>query len=275
MKKLATSLVAVLALGLSVSAVSAQTVSSNVEGLNDGVLTSDPQGPSATAVTSALTFIDTFTIDFSGDGFGRAVQRPDGIGAVVADALFANGQTGQYVEATTCWEETATNTSGAAQDYEFSFLITPPSLRVGDFAGASDLNPNRPEISFEATILVNGSVAFTAQAELLGGTVSHVLNETGTSLSPVFVGPGSVFGYDFSPYADVLNLGSVPNGGSVTVKYIMKARVDTPGFELGGRAQIGDPFDLDGTPGFTGELMPSSPVATEESSWGQIKKGLN
>lgn len=275
MKKLATSLVAVLALGLSVSAVSAQTVSSNVEGMNDGVFTADPQGPSAAVVTSFLTFIDTFDLAFSTDGFGRAIQRPDGVGAVLADAIYANGQTDNYVEATTSWEETATNNSGSAQDYVFDFLITPPSLRIGDYAGLSNTSSFPVDASFCVTILVDGNPAFTATANLIGGLAGHVLVETGTSLGPVAVGGGSEFGYDFSAYADQLALGSIPNGGSVTVTYEMKARVDAPGFETGGRAQIGDPFDLDGTPGFTGELMPSSPVATEESSWGKIKKGLN
>jgi hypothetical protein len=52
----------------------------------------------------------------------------------------------------------------------------------------------------------------------------------------------------------------------------MVARVDTPGFEAGGSAEIGDPFNLDGTPGFTGELRPDDPVVpTESSTWGAIK----
>lgn len=256
----------------SISAASAQTVSSNVSGVEGGVFSEDPQGPSASEVNSALTFFDASTIDFGREGFGRASQRPDGVAAVVADAVFANGATGNYAEATTSWTQTATNSSGVAQDYVFDFLITPPSLRIGDYAGLSELSANRPDVSFEVTILVDGIPAFSAEAHLIGGLVSHVLNETGTSLSPTAVGSGSDFGYDFASYADILDLGSVPNGGSISVTYLMTVRVDTPGFETGGRANIGDPFDLSGSPGFTGSLMPASPVATEPTTWGKLKR---
>jgi len=252
------------------TATSAQTVFSTVEGVNGGVFTSDPQGPSGSAVNSGLSFAGSASLDFSVDGFGEAVQRPDGVGAVLADALFANGQTGNYVEARTSWTDTATNTSGGPIDYVFNFLITPPSLRIGDYAGISDTSPQRPDISFHVTISANNVVVFEAEAHLIGGDVSHVLNETGTSLTPSFVA-GSEFGYDFQAYSDILNLGTVANNSSITVVYEMVARVDTPGYEVGGRAQIGDPFDLDGTPGFSGTLMPDTTVAIENSTWGQIK----
>ena len=100
-----TALVALLVsvCALTASAATAQTVTSLVEGNNRGVVTSDPQGPSAATVTSYLSFSGPATIDFSEDGFGRAVQSPDGSGAVLVDAVFANGQTGNYVEARTTW----------------------------------------------------------------------------------------------------------------------------------------------------------------------------
>ena len=110
-----------------------------------------------------------------------------------------------------------------------------------------------------------------ASANLIGGFVSHVLVEGGTSLSPTFVPGSSIFGYDFQPYADVLNLGSFNPGETVTVEYEMRVSVDTPGFEAGGRAQIGDPFDLDGTPGFSGTFIGNGVVATESRSWGEVK----
>jgi hypothetical protein len=255
---------------VSATAALAQTVSSNVEGNNGGVLTSDPQGPSASAVSSGLTFSGTATLDFSGDGLGQAAIRPDGIGAVLADAIFVNGMTGNFVEARTLWTDTATNNTALPVNYVFDFLITPPSLRIADFAGLPDASNNAPDISFHVTIRANSVIVFEAEAHLIGGDLSHVLVETGTSLSPSFV-PGSVFGYDFQSYTDVIGLGAVAPGGTMTVEYEMVARVDTPGFEAGGRAQIGDPFDLDGTPGFSGTLMEETPLPTENASWGQVK----
>jgi hypothetical protein len=80
-----------------------------------------------------------------------------------------------------------------------------------------------------------------------------------------------VFGYDFQSYTDMINLGPVVAGGTMTVEYEMVVRVDTPGFEAGGRAQIGDPFDLDGSPGFSGTLLTGGPVPTEETTWGRVK----
>jgi hypothetical protein len=270
MTRLLAAFVVLLALG-SVTAAGAQTCSSHVEGVNGGVLTSDPQGPSAAAVSSSLSFPGSASIDFSTDGFGEAVQRPDGVGAVLADALFANGQLGNYVEARTTWTKTATNTSASPISYVFDFFITPPSLRIADFARLPDASMNQVEVSFQATIRANGVVVFQAGAHLAGGDLSHVLTETGTSLSPTYILAGSAFGYDFSSHADVLNLGVVGPGGTMTVEYEMIARVDTPGFETGGQAKIGDPFDLDGTPGFTGSLDEDVPLPVEKVSWGRVK----
>jgi len=271
MPRTATLVLSGLFLALIATAPLAQTVSSDVEINNAGALSSDPQGPSNAAVTSNLTFPGAATIDFSGDGFGKATQRPDGVGAVLADVLIANGQPVNHAVASTNWTETVTNNTGVSTNYTFDFFITPPSLRIADYARLEETDLYRPDVSFQVTILANGSPIFQSEAHLIGGVVSHVLNETGTSLSPAFV-PGSVrFGYDFQPYADTIVLGPVAPGGSLTVEYQMVARVETPGFESGGRAQIGDPFDLDGTPGFSGTLTPGGPVPVEETTWGQIK----
>jgi hypothetical protein len=263
-------LATILAIASGISPALAQSVLSNVEGINAGVFASNPQGPSKTTVESGLTFPGTSTLDFAATGFGQATQRPDGVGAVAADAIFVNGQTGNYIEARTLWTESADNTSGAPADYVFDFSITPASLRIVDFAGLPDASNNAVDVSFQITIRANGAVVFEAGASVFGGNISHTLTETGTSLNPTFVA-GSVFGYDFAPYSDVLALGTVPNGGTITIEYEMVARVDTPGFEAGGRAEIGDPFDLSGTPGLSGTLRPAGPIPTQAASWGAIK----
>jgi hypothetical protein len=145
----------------------AQTVTSNVEGNNGGVITSDPMGPSSSTVISGLTFPGSATLDFSGDGFGQAEQRPDGVGGVVVNALFANGQTGNYVEARTTWTNTATNNSGAPVDYVFDFFITPAALRIRDFARLPDAANNAVDVSFLLTIRANSVVVFQAGASIL------------------------------------------------------------------------------------------------------------
>lgn len=174
---------AVVGVLLTVNAAShAQTVSSSVEGANAGVFTSDPQGPSAAAVNSSVSFAGSSSIDFLVAGFGTAIQRPNGIGAVVADALFANGQTGNYVDARTTWTETVTNNAAVPVTYVFDFYITPPSLRILDYARLPDAVNNQVDVSFHVTIRANSVVVFEAEAHLRGGTNSHVLGETGTSL---------------------------------------------------------------------------------------------
>jgi hypothetical protein len=114
-------------------------------------------------------------------------------------------------------------------------------------------------------------VVFQSSATLTGGFNSHLLTEGGTSLNPTFAGGGSVFGYDFQSRSDTIDLGLVGPGESITVEYEMTATVSTGGNEAGGLATIGDPFDLDGSPGFSGSLLADGVVAVESRSWAGLK----
>ncbi len=263
---------------VSAGAAQAQTVSSNVEGTVAGVFSNDPKGPTGSGpVNSFLDFADGFDFDFEDPAFGSAVQRLDGVGAVVAEGLFADGQPGpNVIVASTTWSESVTNNTAGPASYSFTFFITPAELWIGDYAGASASNPLAPQANFDLSITVNGQVVFEAGAELRGGFNGHVLTESGTSLNPALTPDPlppftAIFGYIFDSYIDVLSLGTFNPGETVTVEYQMQASVSAPGFETGARAQVGDPFDLDGTPGFTGSIIPDSPVATTQSSWGQLK----
>jgi hypothetical protein len=250
----------------------AQTISSNAEAVEAGVLSVDPQGPATSGqVESALSVAGAFTVDFLREGYARAVQRVDGIGSVGAHGLFANGQVDNRLTASTYWSDSATNTTGGPVTYEFQYLIAPAALRIGDFAGLSSTSLFRPEVRYALEIRANGVVVFSSAAEMAGGFVGHSFTETGTSLVPSFVDDGSIFGYDFEARLDVLNLGSFGPGETVTVEYTMLAEVVTPGYEAGGLARVGDPFDLDGTPGFTGTFFGNGVVATDDASMGEIK----
>ena len=261
------------ALLISATTVQAQTVSSNVEGSVGGAATvSDPQGPSTTGdVQSSGQWIDGFDFDFAGPAFGEAAQRLSGVGAVAVEGLFADGSQSNAITATTTWTDSATNNSAGPTSFSFTFLISPAELSLRDFAGLEITDPVVPEAEFELSITANGVQIFQSSALLRGGNISHSLTETGTSLGPVAgPSPGPV-SYDFQPFGDVLALGTFNPGESVTVIYEMRASIDSPGFETGGRARVGDPFDLDGMPGFTGSIIPDNPVATSSSSWGQLK----
>ncbi len=272
MNRFATIALAGLLVVFTAGGVDAQTVSAHVEGNNSGTFTSNPQGPSAAEVSSYLEFPGAAIVGFGRDAFGLATQRPTGVGGVVADAVWASGGTGNYVESRTLWTHSATNTGSTVTEFVFTFLVHPSQLRIADYAGLEETDPQRPDISFSLTIRANSVVIWNADAELIGGSVSHVLNESGTSLSPTPVGGGSIFGYDFASYGDMLSLGFFNPGETVTVEYEMIARVDSPGYECGGRAAVGDPFDLDGTPGFEGTITPGGPIPVRETSWGKIKE---
>ena len=211
--------------------------------------------------------------DFARAGYGRAAQNLDGVGAVSCEGAFANGDPTNSILSNTLWTTSATNTTAGPVNYVFNFLIAPPALRLADYAGADALTPNAPDVTFILEIRSNGTPVFHAEASLVGGVNGHALSETGTTLNPVFATgiTSAVFGYDFDSVTDIIDLGIFNPGETVTVEYQMTASVVSGGFELGGRAAVGDPFDLSGTPGFTGALVPNNPVPVEDKSFGQVK----
>jgi hypothetical protein len=272
-----TVLIALLTLVAFTTAATAQTVSSTVEANLAGVITTDAQGPTnATDVQSFLSPAGVGNLDFTRDGFGRAAQNRNGVGAVSVEAVFANADPTNSIVSNTLWTDSATNNSAVPVVYEFSYLIAPPELRLADFAGANAAMVGAPNASFDLEIRSNGVVVFSATASLVGGFNGHSLTETGTSLNPQLT-PNplppltNIFGYDFDSAVGTINLGTFNPGQTVTVEYEMTASVVSAGFELGGRAAVGDPFDLSGTPGFTGTFLAAGVVAVEESSFGKVK----
>lgn len=262
---------ALITLAAATAAV-AQSVSSSVDANVAGVITSDTTALTSVAdAQSALNPLGSASLDFARDGFGRAAQNRNGIGAVTVEAVFANADPNNSVVAHTLWTDSATNNTTGPVVYEFTYLIAPAQLRLADYAGASAGSPGAPDASFDLVIRSNGVVVFSSSASMVGGFNGHSFTETGTSLNPVFVPGSSVFGYDFDSAVGTINLGSFAPGQTVTVEYEMTASVVTAGFELGGRAAVGDPFDLSGTPGFTGTFIANGVVAVENESVGQLK----
>ena len=269
-------MLALLCLSLvSAPAALAQTVSSSVQANLAGVITTDEQTPTSTI--NALSFLVpagvTTMEDFARAGYGRAAQNLDGVGAVACEGVFVNADPTNSIVSNTLWTTSATNTTTGPVSYAFNFVIAPPALRLADYAGLDALTPNAPTTTFILEIRSNGAVVFHAEASMVGGINGHNLTETGTSLNPVFVVglTSAVFGYDFDSVTDVIDLGSFNPGETVTVEYQMTASVVSGGFEVGGRAAVGDPFDLSGTPGFTGDLVTNTPVPVEDKSFGRVK----
>ena len=252
----------------------AQTVSTSVDVNLAGVLTSDAQGP--TSATDASSFLDplgvALMLDPGRDGYGRASQNLNGVGAVACEGLFNNSDPTNSIVSNTLWTKTATNGTAGPVNYVFNFLIAPPALRLADFLGVDAATANAPDVEFHLEIRSNSVVVFSATATMVGGVNGHSLTESGTSMSPVFVAEtADVFGYNFSSFSDTIDLGVFSSGQSVTVEYQMTTEVVSGGFETGGRAAVGDPFDLSGVPGFDGELVENGAVPVGDASFGAVK----
>ena len=179
--------------------------------------------------------------------------------ALSSDATFYNGSPGvQDLTARTTWQESPL----VAGPNSISLFIKPGALTVSDFGGMGLTAPTI-RVSYLIELKLNGTRVFFSEAVLLGGRVAHTLTESGTDLGGTFFEhadfPDNVFGYRFDPYFATFALGVLTP--SDVVDYVMEARVSGPGFETGGRAVIGDPFDLvDGGSSirFTGQVPESA-----------------
>ncbi len=182
--------------------------------------------------------------------------------ALSADATFYNGGSAvQSITSRTTWQESPLVSGPNA----ITLFIKPGELTFSDFAGVGLTAPTI-EVSYLIELKLNGARVFYSEAMLRGGRVAHTLTESGTDLGGTFFAdssfPSNVRGYRFDPYTATIPLGVLTTADSV--EYIMEARVSGPGFETGGRATIGDPFDLTGggsTIAFTGAVPEPSTYA--------------
>ena len=164
--------------------------------------------------------------------------------ALTADATFYRGGGNlQSITSRTTWRDSPV----AAGPNAITLFIKPGELTFSDFAGMGLAAP-AIEASYLIELTLNGVPVFSSQAALRGGVIEHTLTESGTDLGGTFfrdaVYEFNVRGYRFDPYITTIALGVL----AITdvVEYILQARVSGPGFETGGRAIIGDPFDLAG-----------------------------
>jgi len=98
--------------------------------------------------------------------------------------------------------------------------------------------------------------------------LGHTLTDLGGTFFTHADYPFNVRGYRFDPYVATIPLGVLAT--TDVVEYVMQARVSGPGFETGGRAVIGDPFDLAGS----GSSITFAAQVPEPSSWFMLGLGL-
>lgn len=214
----------------------------------------DTDGPQTGGSVSALVTtanagrVCQFTGVCTGNGRADAAQNETVFGvfsALVADGVFFTGGTSRStLTALTTWEDSPTSDGPTS----ISLLIKPGQLALADFAGLSTTSTTPIDVRFkiELTVVGNSTPFFFSEAILLGGKNGSTLTQNGSDLgaSP-FADvdfPTDVKGYDFAGLFTTVALGNLTT--SDVVRYTMEVSASGPGFETGGRAFIGDPFDL-------------------------------
>lgn len=229
--------------------ITGTTITTFAESVGPTGSTTDAKGPVGSGSLLSSVVDPTGSLrDFSGPAYADAGQSVGGFAAVGAEGAYADGSARHTLTATTTWEQTASITGGSAEALSVLLKITPGQLALIDFAGLAATDPERMMASYDIALDVNGTTVFDSGALLEGGLVSHVLTETGTSLGASFFQdaafPNNVFGYDFGALLTSVSIGTFNPGENLTITYTMTVNVDTPGFETGGAALIGDPLDL-------------------------------
>lgn len=207
---------------------------------------SDPKGP-ANSGTLLSQVIDPNGAGegFIGDAAARAAQNVAGDGALAVEGLYANPPGRIVLLGETSWIQTAEITGGSPETLSIALSIAAPRLAFSDFAGVG-LGADELVSSYVIELLLDGNPIFGSTATFRGGRGSSLLEETGTDLGGTFFDSGSLLGYDFDPLVTSVGLGTFDPGETLTVEYRMRVLVDTPQFETGGSASIGDPTDLSG-----------------------------
>ena len=208
-----------------------------------GVTNSD-SGPPPSLVESILDFDDNNGCRLQAHG----ATDISGSSAVSAQGSIVNGQSGPFrAFASAKITQVAVNTSGTAQDYQYHFALSGPTLELDDTLGAAAF--------YAATIKLNGIEIWSSTATLNGDYHgAYSLSQSGVDLGATFFNDGNNIGYGFGSYSNALALGTFQNGATVTVEAELQAWFEAPGYEISGFAQIGDPNDLTGGSGLGSSL---------------------
>lgn len=218
----------------------------------------DTQGP-ATSGTLILNSTDSegSSLDFSGLATAAAAGNSDGVAGVLAEGLYACGSCTFELTAESFYEVSFTNSTAFDASFSYDFFISGPSVELVDYAFIDESAGLVMFASADVSMSTTGgsSDSFYAALELSGGDQSHSIFAEGATASLFATSNG--FGYSMNDLIGTIS-GTLAAGETVTFETTLFASVVGPGFEVGGRANIGDPNDLAGTPGFTGTLNVSA-----------------
>lgn len=220
-------------------------------------------------------------------GRTRAVQTGSGINAVNAEGRL-DDIVSFSLDATTDIEQIVTNTGNSTEDLSFHFLINGGELALFSPSGNFDLL----RASVTVQIFGIGSHSgpsgflwwwmatlegdpFTDQVTLSSELVSDVLGLGAPAMSAIEIENGEA-SVGIAAFDAVMDLGTLGFAGSTDISYHMSASVSGPGLNRqGGRASLGDPFDLSGNPGSIISIPGASPVSAvpEPGSWSLLLIG--
>ena len=233
--------------------ISVHTSAGVIPGVIDGF-----QGPATSgSLTSTTTDSEGSSLDFSGIATSRATGNVDGLAAVSAEGLYACGSCLFELTADSTFETVFTNTSSSSVNFTYDFFINGPSVELVDFANIDESAGLFMHTEASVTMATSGgaSDSFFAMLDLAGGDKSHTVASVGGTAS--FFTTSSGFGYEMANLTGLF-MGSLAAGESVTFETILLSSVKCPGFEVGGKATIGDPNNLTITPGTTSNFSVSA-----------------
>jgi hypothetical protein len=259
-KKLAVT-IGVTALSLTINtSIYAATISVNTSaGIVGGSIDSNSQSASSGSLSSTSTDVGGSGLDFNGAAIARAAANINGQTAVSAEGVYACGICNFELVANSLFETGFTNNSAGAVNFTYDFFISGPSVELVDFANITELAGLVMHTEANVIMSTTGGAndSFFAMLDLTGGDASHTVNAVGGTES--FFTTTDGFGYSMGNLTGSFS-GMLAAGESVTFETSLLASVVGPGFEVGGRASIGDPNNLTITPVNTLTVVSAVPV---------------
>lgn len=261
---------AILLSGAGPAAAATLNFTTNAESNTISGIQSDPQGPASSGSLTSSVTAGASDIEFSGGpAYATAAADASGHSAVVVDGNFPNGNTFNSLTSTASFTQQFTNMTGASQSFLYDFSIFGPTLTLSDYAGHGLNSPYPLSAYYSVEITVDhGAGAVTvwdSLGTLTGGRISYSLSTSGSNpFTGTLFGSGTnTFGYNFTGAN-----GSISDialaGETVTITSTLIAGMNGPGYEVGGRATIGDPNNLSLGNGFSGNL---TTVPIPASAW--------
>ena len=210
-----------------------------------GAPVTDADSAAAGYIASTSTVPSTFgtNIDFGGSPYAFAEAGDLGApettreSGVEIDGWMYDGADLWAFEAVADTSITVVNTTGGNAAFTFDYYLNAFGLFLSDFSAGGPI----ASVGFEFSLFIDGAPELSGTASLYGGTASSSgLLINGHWPSPVLtIDPnypgGNIYGYLFDPLSDTIDLGILADGASVTVDTHMRAYLETPGYEIGGR----------------------------------------